>query len=197
MILLPQCDKGQGGPLLFEDCSCDLCICTQSCSAPSQTGQCASLHALPSGQCTRQPDHPHKCIQSARNSGFKIPVPDSLGGLIDGNPDVLPATKDTISAPACAYGLSKRNAMNYLNIVTTNSNMRCVNFCFANIYGPWQASHGKGAMVALFTRKILDKIVPLISRNIKQTCDFVFVKNVAVVVDCAISSQANGKFQLC
>lgn len=134
--------------------------------------------------------------KAARDSGSKSFVFASSGGAIYSNPNVLPATKDTLAVPASVYGLSKRNGKDYPNMVTANSNMRCVNLRFANVYGPWQASHGEGGVVATFTRKMLDGIVPVIFGDGEQTHDFVFVKDVAVAVEHAINSQASGTFNI-
>jgi UDP-glucose 4-epimerase len=63
-------------------------------------------------------------------------------------------------------------------------------FRYANIYGPRQNPHGECGVIAIFTDKILKKILPLINGDGEQTRDYVYVSDVVNANVLSLKSQS-------
>ena len=102
----------------------------------------------------------------------------SSGGACYGPPARLPAAEATPIRPVCPYGVSKHVAEKYLELYGDLYGLRYTVLRYANVYGPRQDPHGEAGVVAIFSRKMLDRQEAFINGDGLQTRDYVFVGDI-------------------
>ncbi len=105
----------------------------------------------------------------------------STGGAIYGNPDRIPADEDTFPSPLSPYGISKFSAERYVLFFEREFGIPSVILRYGNVYGPRQDPYGEAGVIAIFSKRILEKKPCIIYGNGNQTRDFVYVEDVAEV----------------
>jgi UDP-glucose 4-epimerase len=103
----------------------------------------------------------------------------SSGGVVYGEPDVIPTPETAPKLPLSPYGVSKLAAEFYLHYYHRVHGLDYVALRYSNVYGPRQDPHGEAGVVAIFSQKILAGEPLTIYGDGEQTRDYVFVGDVA------------------
>lgn len=103
----------------------------------------------------------------------------SSGGVVYGDPEVLPTPEPTANLPISPYGVSKLAGEHYLRVLGTLHGFEGVALRYANVYGPRQDPKSEAGVVSIFVSRLLANKPLTVFGNGKQTRDYVFVKDVA------------------
>ncbi len=96
-----------------------------------------------------------------------------------GEPRYLPLDEEHPVQPLSPYGLSKYAAERYLDLYRRLYGLSGCALRYANVYGPRQAAHAEGGVVAIFCEQLARGLPPVIYGDGEQTRDFVYVEDVA------------------
>lgn len=118
-------------------------------------------------------------LEAARQTGTARVVFVSSGGVVYGEPEVLPTPEHAPKSPRSPYGVSKLAGEYYLNCYREVHGMDCVALRYGNVYGPRQDPHGEAGVVAIFSHRLLGGQPLDIHGDGKQTRDYVHVADVA------------------
>lgn len=142
-------------------------------------------------------------LHGAEQAGTRKVVFTSSGGCIYGEPgeDRLPVGEDQfhlpVSMPESPYGVSKRVMLDYLRYFKAVKGLDYTALALANVYGPRQEPASEvgleGQVVAIFTRRMLERKPCTIYGDGTQTRDFVYVDD---VVSAFVSAAEKGSGEL-
>jgi UDP-glucose 4-epimerase len=132
---------------------------------------------------------------SVKNGAQRI-VFASSGGAVYGDEAPCPATEEASTHPVSPYGVSKLTSEHYLYYYHKNAGLEYATLRFANIYGPRQNPSGEAGVIAIFTKKLLDGVQPVINGNGMQTRDYVFVDDVVDANMAVINGNINDTFNV-
>lgn len=118
-------------------------------------------------------------LRSAHEAGARRVVYISSGGVVYGEPDVMPTPEGAPKAPISPYGVSKLAGEHYMWFYRKIHGLEGVALRYSNVYGPRQNPHGEAGVVALFSRRTVDGEVLRVFGDGKQTRDYVYVGDVA------------------
>jgi len=102
----------------------------------------------------------------------------SSGGVVYGEPSVMPTPEVTPKDPRSPYGVSKLAGEFYLNYYRRVRGLSYVALRYSNVFGPRQDPHGEAGVVAIFCQRLLDEEPLTIYGDGEQTRDYVYVKDV-------------------
>jgi UDP-glucose 4-epimerase len=103
----------------------------------------------------------------------------SSGGVVYGDPAILPTPEPTANLPISPYGVSKLAGEHYLRVLGALHGFEGVALRYANVYGPRQDPASEAGVVSIFVSRLLaDKPLTVFGDG-TQTRDYVFVKDVA------------------
>jgi UDP-glucose 4-epimerase len=102
----------------------------------------------------------------------------SSGGVVYGEPDVIPTPELTAKQPLSPYGVSKLAGELYLQYYRKIRGLEYVALRYSNVYGPRQDPHGEAGVVAIFCSRLLEGTPLTIFGDGRQTRDYVFVQDV-------------------
>lgn len=112
-----------------------------------------------------------------------------------GEPLYLPIDENHLIHAQSFYALSKYSAENYINHYSTFNGVNSCILRFSNVYGPRQNENGEAGVISIFINRLLtNKMVSIYDGS--QTRDFIYVKDVAVACHLALTSEANGVFNI-
>ncbi len=117
-------------------------------------------------------------LENCRRFGVKGVVFASSGGVVYGEPRVLPAPETHPKGPLSPYGVSKLSAEFYLAYYQSTFGLPYISLRYANVYGPRQDPHGEAGVVAIFAAKMLAGETPVIYGDGEQVRDYVYVGDV-------------------
>lgn len=120
----------------------------------------------------------------------------STGGAMFSDADRPPYSEDLPTHPMSPYGVSKRAAEQYVELLAPLWGMQPLIFRLANVYGPRQRADGEAGVSAIFARALLADKPLLISGTGKQKRDFVHVHDVVRAMLLALSKNATGLFHI-
>lgn len=120
----------------------------------------------------------------------------SSGGAVYGEADSVPTDETYPPKPLSPYGVAKLASEKYLYYYHKNFGLSFVALRYSNVYGPRQDPHGEAGVVAIFSKKMLNKEAPIINGDGKQTRDYVFVKDVAKANLAAIDADFCGEINI-
>jgi UDP-glucose 4-epimerase len=103
----------------------------------------------------------------------------SSGGVVYGDPDVIPTPEPTANLPISPYGVSKLAGEHYLRVLGSLHGFEGVAMRYANVYGPRQDPKSEAGVVSIFVSRILAGQPLTIFGDGEQTRDYVFVRDVA------------------
>ncbi len=103
----------------------------------------------------------------------------SSGGVVYGDPDVLPTPETAAKMPISPYGVSKLGGEHYLRALGTLRGFETVALRYANVFGPRQDPKSEAGVVSIFISRVLAGEPLTIYGDGKQTRDYVFVEDVA------------------
>ncbi|MDX1396311.1 MAG: NAD-dependent epimerase/dehydratase family protein [Gemmatimonadota bacterium] len=103
----------------------------------------------------------------------------SSGGVVYGEPDVLPTPRTAPKQPLSPYGVSKLGSEFYLRAFRELHGLEYVALRYSNVYGPRQDPHGEAGVVAIFSQRLRAGDPLTVFGDGEQTRDYVFVRDVA------------------
>ncbi len=103
----------------------------------------------------------------------------SSGGVVYGDPDVIPTPEPTATLPISPYGVSKLAGEHYLRVLGMLHGFEGVAMRYSNVYGPRQDPKSEAGVVSIFVSRILAGQPLTIFGDGEQTRDYVFVRDVA------------------
>jgi UDP-glucose 4-epimerase len=120
----------------------------------------------------------------------------SSGGACYGEPEQTPVPETHPARPESPYGLTKYAFEHYLRIWHQLHGIVPVVLRYSNVYGPRQAPHGEGGVVAIFTGLLLQNQTPKIFGDGSMTRDYCFVGDVVEANRLALSRGDGGTFNI-
>jgi UDP-glucose 4-epimerase len=114
----------------------------------------------------------------------------SSGGVVYGEPKLLPATETFPLQPTSPYGIAKYAGELYLKFFAAQCGIRYVALRYSNVYGPRQMPHGEAGVVSIFIQALMAFKAPTIFGDGKCVRDYVFVGD---VVDANVKAVERGE----
>lgn len=118
-------------------------------------------------------------LEGAGAGGVRRVVFASSGGVVYGNPDVIPTPESAPKRPVSPYGVSKLAGEHYLRALGDLHGFEGVALRYANVCGPRQDPKSEAGVVSIFVSRLLAGQPLAIFGDGKQTRDYVSVKDVA------------------
>ncbi len=103
----------------------------------------------------------------------------SSGGVVYGDPAVIPTPEPTANLPISPYGVSKLAGEHYLRVLGELNGFEGVALRYSNVYGPRQDPASEAGVVSIFVSRLLAGKPLTIFGDGAQTRDYVFVRDVA------------------
>ena len=135
-------------------------------------------------------------LEGAGAGGVKRVVFASSGGVVYGDPDVIPTPETAPKLPVSPYGVSKLSGEYYLRALGALRGFEGVAMRYANVFGPRQDPKSEAGVVSIFVSRLLAGQKLTVFGDGKQTRDYVFVKDVARanVLATTVALPATGEF---
>jgi UDP-glucose 4-epimerase len=118
-------------------------------------------------------------LRAATAGGTKRVILASSGGVVYGDPEVLPTPEPTATLPISPYGVSKLASEHYLRVLGTLGGFEGVAMRYSNVYGPRQDPKSEAGVVSIFVSRVLAGQPITVFGTGEQTRDYVFVRDVA------------------
>jgi UDP-glucose 4-epimerase len=118
-------------------------------------------------------------LEAAGEGGVRRVIFASSGGVVYGDPEVIPTRETAPKLPVSPYGVSKLAGEYYLRALAALRGFEGVPMRYANVFGPRQDPKSEAGVVSIFVSRLLAKQQLLIFGDGRQTRDYVFVKDVA------------------
>jgi UDP-glucose 4-epimerase len=118
-------------------------------------------------------------LEGAGEGGVKRVVFASSGGVVYGDPEVVPTPETAPKGPISPYGVSKLSGEYYLRALAALRGFEAVSMRYANVFGPRQDPKSEAGVVSIFVSRLLEKRPLTVFGNGLQTRDYVFVRDVA------------------
>jgi UDP-glucose 4-epimerase len=103
----------------------------------------------------------------------------SSGGVVYGDPEVVPTPESAPKAPISPYGVSKLAGEYYMRALAALRGFEAVAMRYANVFGPRQDPKSEAGVVSIFVSRLLEDRPLTVFGNGLQTRDYVFVRDVA------------------
>ncbi len=103
----------------------------------------------------------------------------SSGGVVYGDPSVIPTPETAPKLPVSPYGVSKLAGEYYLRAIGALRGFEGVAMRYANVFGPRQDPKSEAGVVSIFVSRLLEHKPLTVFGDGRQTRDYVFVKDVA------------------
>jgi UDP-glucose 4-epimerase len=103
----------------------------------------------------------------------------SSGGVVYGDPEVVPTPETAPKAPISPYGVSKLAGEYYMRALAALRGFEAVAMRYANVFGPRQDPKSEAGVVSIFVSRLLEGRPLTVFGNGLQTRDYVFVQDVA------------------
>lgn len=117
-------------------------------------------------------------LERVRSHGTRRFVFISSGGVVYGEPEVLPTPEEHATLPHSPYGVTKLVGEQYLHYYAVIHGLGYAALRYGNVYGPRQDPHGEAGVVAIFGRRILAGQPITIFGDGTQERDYVYVEDV-------------------
>jgi UDP-glucose 4-epimerase len=118
-------------------------------------------------------------LEGAAEGGVRRVVFASSGGVVYGDPEVLPTPETAPKMPISPYGVSKLAGEHYLRALATLRGFESVALRYANVFGPRQDPKSEAGVVSIFVSRALAGQALTVFGDGRQTRDYVFVRDVA------------------
>src|SRR5215213_11285394 len=118
-------------------------------------------------------------LEGAGEGGVKRVIFASSGGVVYGDPEVIPTPETAPKLPVSPYGVSKLSGEYYLRAVGALRGFQGVAMRYANVFGPRQDPKSEAGVVSIFVSRLLEKLPLTVFGDGRPTRDYVFVKDVA------------------
>ena len=117
-------------------------------------------------------------LEGARRCGTCRVIYISSGGVVYGEPKVIPTPETVPKLPLSPYGVSKLSGELYLHYYREVHGLQYVALRYSNVYGPRQDSEGEAGVVAIFSSCLLAGETFHVFGDGEQTRDYVYVGDV-------------------
>jgi UDP-glucose 4-epimerase len=118
-------------------------------------------------------------LEAAVSGGVRRFLYVSSGGVVYGEPELLPVKETAAKQPLSPYGVSKLTGEYYLHFYRQIHGLESVSLRYSNVFGPRQDPHGEAGVVAIFGRSVLEGSPLTLFGDGEQTRDYVYVGDVA------------------
>ena len=118
-------------------------------------------------------------LEGAGAGGVQRVIFASSGGVVYGDPEVVPTPETAPKAPISPYGVSKLSGEYYLRALAALRGFEAVSMRYANVFGPRQDPKSEAGVVSIFVSRLLESRPLTVFGNGLQTRDYVFVRDVA------------------
>src|SRR3954452_21052464 len=118
-------------------------------------------------------------LDGAGAGGVRRVVFASSGGVVYGDPEVVPTPETAPKLPVSPYGVSKLSGEYYLRALGALRGFEGVAMRYANVFGPRQDPKSEAGVVSIFVSRLLARQRLTVFGDGRQTRDYVFVKDVA------------------
>src|SRR5918995_3782698 len=118
-------------------------------------------------------------LEGAGEGGVRRVIFASSGGVVYGDPEVIPTPETAPKLPISPYGVSKLAGEYYLRALAALPGLEGIAMRYANVFGPRQDPKSEAGVVSIFVSRLLAGEPLIVFGDGKQTRDYVFVKDVA------------------
>jgi UDP-glucose 4-epimerase len=118
-------------------------------------------------------------LEGAARGGVRRVVFASSGGVVYGNPDIIPTPESAPKRPVSPYGVSKLAGEHYLRALGELHGFEGVALRYANVCGPRQDPKSEAGVVSIFMSRLLAGQPLAVFGDGTQTRDYVSVRDVA------------------
>src|ERR671921_1576718 len=118
-------------------------------------------------------------LDGAGAGGVRRVVFASSGGVVYGDPEVVPTPETAPKLPISPYGVSKLAGEYYMRALAALRGFEGIAMRYANVFGPRQDPKSEAGVVSIFVSRLLDRQAMTVFGDGHQTRDYVFVKDVA------------------
>jgi UDP-glucose 4-epimerase len=118
-------------------------------------------------------------LEGAGEGGVRRVVFASSGGVVYGDPEVVPTPETAPKMPISPYGVSKLAGEYYLRAIGALRGFEGIPMRYANVFGPRQDPKSEAGVVSIFVSRLLEDQKLVVFGDGRQTRDYVFVKDVA------------------
>lgn len=118
-------------------------------------------------------------LEGAGEGGVRRVIFASSGGVVYGDPEVIPTPETAPKMPVSPYGVSKLAGEYYMRALAALRGFEGIAMRYANVFGPRQDPKSEAGVVSIFVSRLLVKQPLVVFGNGRQTRDYVFVKDVA------------------
>jgi UDP-glucose 4-epimerase len=118
-------------------------------------------------------------LEGAGEGGVRRVIFASSGGVVYGDPEVIPTPETAPKLPISPYGVSKLAGEYYMRALAALRGFEGIAMRYANVFGPRQDPKSEAGVVSIFVSRLLVKQPLVVFGDGRQTRDYVFVKDVA------------------
>jgi UDP-glucose 4-epimerase len=118
-------------------------------------------------------------LEGAGAGGLKRVIFASSGGVVYGDPTVIPTPETAPKLPISPYGVSKLAGEHYMRALAALRGFDGIALRYANVFGPRQDPKSEAGVVSIFVSRLLAAQPLTIFGDGAQTRDYVYVKDVA------------------
>lgn len=118
-------------------------------------------------------------LEGAGAGGVKRVIFASSGGVVYGDPAVIPTPETAPKLPVSPYGVSKLSGEHYLRALGALRGFEGIAMRYANVFGPRQDPKSEAGVVSIFVSRLLAGQKLTVFGDGLQTRDYVFVRDVA------------------
>ncbi|HZA92084.1 MAG TPA: NAD-dependent epimerase/dehydratase family protein [Gemmatimonadales bacterium] len=118
-------------------------------------------------------------LEGAGEGGVRRVIFASSGGVVYGDPEVIPTPETAPKLPISPYGVSKLAGEYYMRALAALRGFEGIAMRYANVFGPRQDPKSEAGVVSIFVSRLLAGEPLIVFGDGKQTRDYVFVKDVA------------------
>jgi UDP-glucose 4-epimerase len=118
-------------------------------------------------------------LEGAGEGEVKRVIFASSGGVVYGDPAVIPTPETAPKSPISPYGVSKLAGEHYLRALAALRGFEGVALRYANVFGPRQDPKSEAGVVSIFVSRLLARQPLSVFGDGRQTRDYVFVRDVA------------------
>ena len=120
---------------------------------------------------------------------LKIPrLVFASSAAVYGNQTQLPISESHTTHPISPYGLQKLSSEQYASLFAQQLNLSFISLRFFNVFGPRQVPDSPySGVISIFTNIMKQNLPITIYGDGKQTRDFIYVKDVAIAIEKALT----------
>jgi UDP-glucose 4-epimerase len=118
-------------------------------------------------------------LEGAGAGNVKRVISASSGGVVYGDPEVIPTPEGAPKGPISPYGVSKLSGEYYLRTLSALHGFQGIAMRYSNVFGPRQDPKSEAGVVSIFVSRLLEGKPLTVFGDGTQTRDYVYVRDVA------------------